>query len=244
MVVLGHLLELRVLDHLEEPEADPGERTEHEQTATATSRARGASRRRSSAIAMSVCPYRSAPAPRRRQRAPRSRSAPGSSSTLERHHPDDRVADACPATPARGAEIRANPANVASPMNDHRVERRCWRRNTTNRGSGAVTMNCVPTRPARKPTSVFASPPMPMTPLDSASCTSPAAPAQPPGGRPGGQRHVDHHEHQDRRATVLPPHAATARSLQRQRERHHRAASVFTLGGLSPTPARVAAPAA
>ena len=35
-------------------------------------------------------------------------------------------------------------------------------------------MNCVPTMPARNPTIVFARPPMPMTPLDSASCTSPA----------------------------------------------------------------------
>ena len=33
---------------------------------------------------------------------------------------------------------------------------------TTNRGSDAVTMNCVPMMPARNPTSVFASPPMPM----------------------------------------------------------------------------------
>ena len=42
-------------------------------------------------------------------------------------------------------------------------------KNTTNRGSDAVTMNCVPMMPARNPTSVFASPPMPMTLLDSAS---------------------------------------------------------------------------
>ena len=33
------------------------------------------------------------------------------------------------------------------------------------RGSGWATMNCVPSTPARNPTSVFASPPMPMTGL-------------------------------------------------------------------------------
>ena len=36
-------------------------------------------------------------------------------------------------------------------------------KNTTNRGNGCATMNCVPTMPARNPTIVFASPPMPMT---------------------------------------------------------------------------------
>ena len=35
-------------------------------------------------------------------------------------------------------------------------------------------MNWVPMMPARKPTMVFASPPIPMTPLDSASWTSPS----------------------------------------------------------------------
>ena len=38
-----------------------------------------------------------------------------------------------------------------------------------NLGSGAVTMNCVPSNPDRKPTIVLASPPMPRMPLDSAS---------------------------------------------------------------------------
>ena len=41
--------------------------------------------------------------------------------------------------------------------------------NITSRGSAAVTMNCCPNAPARNPTIDFASPPMPMTPLDSAS---------------------------------------------------------------------------
>ena len=36
-------------------------------------------------------------------------------------------------------------------------------------------MNWVPMMPVRNPTSVLASPPMPSTPLDSASCASPAA---------------------------------------------------------------------
>ena len=37
----------------------------------------------------------------------------------------------------------------------------CAPKNTTNRDSGWATMNCVPMTPARKPTMVFASPPMP-----------------------------------------------------------------------------------
>jgi hypothetical protein len=45
---------------------------------------------------------------------------------------------------------------------------------TKNRGSACATMNCVPTIPVRNPTSVLASPPMPMTPGVRASCTSPA----------------------------------------------------------------------
>ena len=59
-------------------------------------------------------------------------------------------------------------------------------------------MNWVPMMPARNPTTVFASPPMPMTPLDSASCTSPAkVPVSSPVDRPRRQRDVDHDdEHQ------------------------------------------------
>src|SRR5438552_10391714 len=47
-------------------------------------------------------------------------------------------------------------------------------KNTTNRGTGCDTMNCVPMTPAKNPTIVLANPPMPSTRLESASCTSPA----------------------------------------------------------------------
>jgi hypothetical protein len=48
-------------------------------------------------------------------------------------------------------------------------------RNITKRGSAAVTMNCCPITPTRNPTIDFANPPIPITPLDSASCINPAA---------------------------------------------------------------------
>ncbi len=42
-------------------------------------------------------------------------------------------------------------------------------KNTTNRGSGCATMNCVPTIPPRNPTMVLASPPTPIIVPTSAS---------------------------------------------------------------------------
>ena len=82
---------------------------------------------------------------------------------------DDRVGGRCwplPHTARRNAQIQQHigPTNACTP----------WPKKTTNRGSDAVTMNCVPMMPARNPTRVFASPPMPITLLDSASCASPA----------------------------------------------------------------------
>jgi hypothetical protein len=38
-----------------------------------------------------------------------------------------------------------------------------------NLDNGAVTMNWVPSTPATNPTTVFANPPIPITPLESAS---------------------------------------------------------------------------
>ena len=47
-------------------------------------------------------------------------------------------------------------------------------KNTTNRGSGCVDDELRADDARDNPTMVFASPPMPITPLDSASWTSPA----------------------------------------------------------------------
>ena len=78
-------------------------------------------------------------------------------------------------------------------------------RNMTNRGAAAVTMNCRSITPAANPTMDLANPPTPMTPLDSASWTMPAAVAgQHPRDRAGLQRDIDHHyQHQiERRGTA------------------------------------------
>ena len=70
-------------------------------------------------------------------------------------------------------------------------------RKTTNRGSAAVTMNCWSIAPTANPTIDFDNPPMPITPIESASCVSPGqASRQHPGNRPARQRHV-HDDDQD-----------------------------------------------
>ena len=108
-------------------------------------------------------------------------------------------------------------------------------KNTTNRGSGCATMNCVPMMPARKPTIVFASPPMPMTPLDSASCTSPAtAPGQQPRHRPGRQRHVDDDDEHQIDRDGAPDDEPGQRGLQRERQRDRQEHP----GGLHSAPTR------
>ena len=80
-------------------------------------------------------------------------------------------------------------------------------------------MNCVPTMPARKPTTVFASPPMPMTPRRQRVLREPGdVPASRPADRAGGQAHVDdddQHEVDARRSAHEEPRQ---RRLQHQRD--------------------------
>ena len=89
---------------------------------------------------------------------------------------------------------------------------------TTNRGSGAVMMNCVPSSPAANPTMVFASPPIPRTPRDKRVLDQPGQRAdQHTRDRPRHERNVDD-DHQDevqrRRAAN---HQTGEGRLQRQR---------------------------
>ena len=78
-------------------------------------------------------------------------------------------------------------------MNNARVQH-AWRKEHHEPGRRLRTMNCVPTTPATNPTTVFASPPMPMMPLDKTSCSSPAkVPASSPVTGPTTRR-VDHHD--------------------------------------------------
>ena len=65
--------------------------------------------------------------------------------------------------------------------------------------------------PITYPTTVFASPPMPRMPLDSASCASPAAARQQPGRRrPTSMRDVDHDDqHQVERRGAAHQHCAS-----------------------------------
>ena len=137
---------------------------------------------------------------------------------LERHHADDGVAERLPGD--RRVRARQTAAGRAARTAQSMITAcsTVAAKNTTNRGSGCATMNCVPMMPARNPTIVFASPPMPMTPLDSASCTSPATrPRQQARHRARRQRDVDdddqHQVDRDRAAH----HEPRQRRLQRQR---------------------------
>ena len=127
-----------------------------------------------------------------------------SSTTWNATTPTMALPSAWPATAATATPNVPQVQQHVQPHEHDRVQRPSPPKNTTNRGSGCATMNCVPTMPARNPTIVFARPPMPMTPLDSASWTRPGErPGQQPGHRPGRQRDVDHRRPApDRRPTV------------------------------------------
>ena len=121
----------------------------------------------------------------------------------------------------RASRTRRRSSSSYSPMNT--ACRTVAPKNTTNRGSGWATMNWVPMMPARNPTTVFASPPMPMTPARQGVLDEPGEGAgQQPGDRARRQRGVDDDdEHQidgDRAADDEPRQGGLER--QRQRRGH------------------------
>ena len=105
---------------------------------------------------------------------PAAPTAPGSSSTTwKARHADDGVAERLAGDGrVRRAEV-AQAQQLVQPDEHRRVQDRRAEEHD-KRGSGWATMNWVPMMPARNPTIVFASPPMPMTAARQASCTSPA----------------------------------------------------------------------
>ena len=149
--------------------------------------------------------------------APPRRAAARPAGTPRRRPPRCRAPARRP--PRTGVPKCRRSSSTYSPMNMTACST-VARKTRRTAAAAAPTMNCVPMMPARNPTTVFASPPMPMTPLDSASCTSPAnVPASRPVDRPRRQRHVDHHDqHQvdrDRPAHDEP----RQRGLKRERQR-------------------------
>src|SRR2546427_9014342 len=92
--------------------------------------------------------------------------APGSDSMIANPMiPTTAFASAWLSTAAHGDGNSFNPSTTYIPMNNAECTI-VAATNITNRGNGAVTMNCWPITPAANPTIAFASPPMPTVPLD------------------------------------------------------------------------------
>ena len=132
--------------------------------------------------------------------------APGIRSTSQNARtPTTALPRAWPAQPPRtGSRNAADPAARRVPMNTIACST-VARKNTTNRGIGRATMKWVAIRPARKPTIVFAKPPIPMTPLERASCARPADGAcQQAGDRTEAERRVPQRPRDPGRCATVP----------------------------------------
>ena len=223
VVVLGHLLELRVLHHLQHPEADRQHGEQHRDRRTCRTVRRLVT---PAAIFRDGCRhlnftrfYRliASAASGRRACAPRLPVAAQPVETRSRPPPRSRP----PASRPRHTAYRsvADRARIQS-HEHHRVQHgRAEEHDESRQRLRHDELRAD--EPARNPTIVFARPPIPITPVESASCSSPATvPVSSPGDRSRRQRHVhDDDEHEVHRQCAAHDEAVPASSAARGRAR-------------------------
>ena len=205
VVVLGHLFELRVLDDLEHPEARrPGPQNDRDDDAPAgrsgeprapaifgTHRCHCVvSRRLTVRSPASTSPASTPPSARRRSTSPGTARSSWNATT-----PTTALPSAWLSTAAYGDPKCRKSEQHVQPHEDRPRAAPSPRRTPRTAASGCATMNCVPMMPARNPTIVFASPPMPMIAARQRVLRQPGRRAgQQPRHRARRQRDVDHHD--------------------------------------------------